>query len=161
MSEFKIEFNFTEEQLKRCIPEYQGDYSELYDIFLEIFPKYRISAEERVAGFIEQFGYKTDCFKNLEPLLPTNDVMFSQFATFIKMPYAEVNKYCNTLKGAIDSAGWFWNIKYLNHVVDNFDFKNLTERVNPGSDIKEREECFHRMFNILRGESNEIHRKLL
>jgi predicted chitinase len=149
MSDFKIEFNFTEQMVRDSIPEYRGDYTGLYEIFLGIFPKYRISNEERVAGFLEQVGYRSNNFANVQALRPINDSMLRQFATFNKMPAAEANKYCDTLKGAIDSAGWFWNIKYLNNVADNFDFKNLTERVNSGSDITERKENFYRIYSVL------------
>lgn len=149
MTDFKIEFDFTEKKLRESIPDYLGNYTELFEILLDIFPKYRISNEERVAGFLEQIGYKSNVFQNISALKPSNDSMLRQFATFNKISAAEAYKYCDTLKGSIDSAGWFWNIKYLNNVADNFDFKNLTERVNTGSDINERKENFYRIYSVL------------
>jgi predicted chitinase len=53
--------------------------------------------------------------------------------------------------GAIDSAGWYWNINYLNFVVDNLDFNNLTKRVNPGEVVSLRADNFNRILDILRG----------
>jgi predicted chitinase len=149
MSDFKIEFNFTKEMLEQSIPNCSENHEQLFEIFQDIFPKYRISNQERVAGFIEQFSFKSNNFKNISVLRPINDSMLRQFATFNKIAAVEANKYCDTLKGSIDAAGWFWNIKYLNNVADNFDFKNLTERVNPGSSIDERKENFFRIYSVL------------
>jgi len=155
MNEFKIEFNFTLEMLKEAMPDCSQDFELLFNIFNEIFPKYRISNVERVTGFIEQFSYKSDNFKNIQVLRPTTESMLRQFATFNKIPTAEANKYCDTLKGSIDSAGWYWNIKYLNNIADNFDFKNLTDRINPKSNVNERKENFSRIYLILQQGSNK------
>jgi predicted chitinase len=146
-----FEFNFTVGKLKQSLSLYDGDVNDLFLIFQNILPKYRITSEPRLAGFIDQFEFKSNGFKNIDSLKPINDVYKRQFATYIKLPADEVNKYSETLVGAIDSAGWYWNINYLNFVVDNLDFNNLTKRVNPGEVVSLRADNFNRILDILRG----------
>jgi predicted chitinase len=151
MHNFKFEFDFTVNKLKQSLSLYDGDVNDLFLIFQDILPKYRITSEPRLAGFIDQFEFKSKGFKNIDSLKPINDVYKRQFATYIKLPADEVNKYSETLVGAIDSAGWYWNINYLNFVVDNLDFNNLTKRVNPGEVVSLRVDNFNRILDILRG----------
>ena len=146
-----FEFNFTVSKLKQSLSLYDGDINDLFLIFQDILPKYRITSEPRLAGFIDQFEFKSNGFKNIDSLKPINDVYKRQFATYIKLPADEVDKYSETLAGAIDSAGWYWNINYLNFVVDNLDFNNLTKRVNPGEVVSLRAGNFNRILDILRG----------
>ena len=78
--------------------------------------------------------------------------MLRRFASFIKLPVPEICAYCETLEGALDSAGWMWNTNYLNTVSDNYDLKNLTKRINPKlEDITSRIKNYDRIRNILRG----------
>jgi predicted chitinase len=146
-----FEFNFTIDKLKQSLSLYDGDVNDLFLIFQDILPKYRITSEHRLAGFIDQFEFKSNGFKNIDSLKPINDVYKRQFATYIKLPADEVNKYSETLAGAIDSSGWYWNINYLNFVVDNLDFNNLTKRINPGEVASLRADNFNRILDILRG----------
>jgi predicted chitinase len=146
-----FEFNFTVNKLKQSLSLYDGDVNDLFLILQDVLPKYRITSEPRLAGFIDQFEFKSNGFKNIDSLKPINDVHKRQFATYIKLPADEVNKYSETLAGAIDSAGWYWNINYLNFVVDNLDFNNLTKRVNPGEVASLRADNFNRILDILRG----------
>ena len=153
MFKFDFEFEFTKEKLTNSISLYDGDINLLFDAINKVVPKYRVSSEQRLAGFIEQFEFKTNGFKELEKLAPVNDIMLRRFATFIKMPVEDINDYCLTLEGALDSAGWLWNTNYLNIVADNYDIKNLSKRINPDlEDISARKENYDRIKNILRGE---------
>ena len=153
MFKFDFEFNFTKEKLVNSISLYNGDIDVLFDAINKVVPKYRVSSEQRLAGFIDQFEYKTNGFKELEKLAPINDIMLRRFAAFIKMPMEDVSAYCKTLEGALDSAGWLWNTNYLNIVADNYDFKNLSSRINPElEDLTDRIENYNRIKNILRGE---------
>ena len=153
MFKFNFEFDFTKEKLERSLSLYDGNIDVLFDIINKVIPKYRISSEQRLAGFIEQFEYKTKGFKELKKLAPTDDVMLRRFASFIKLPVSEIHAYCDTLEGALDSAGWLWNTNYLNIVADNYDLKNLSKRINPDlEDISARKENYDRIKNILRGE---------
>ena len=131
MFKFDFEFDFTKDKLVNSLSLYDGDIDVLFDAINKVVPKYRVSSEQRLAGFIEQFEYKTNGFKDLEKLAPTDDVMLRRFASFIKLPITEIHAYCETLEGALDSAGWLWNTNYLNIVADNYDLKNLSKRINP------------------------------
>lgn len=153
MFKFDFEFDFTKDKLANSLTLYDGDIDVLFNAINNVVPKYRVSSEQRLAGFIEQFEYKTNGFKDLEKLEPTDDVMLRRFASFVKLPTSEIYAYCKTLDGALDSAGWMWNTNYLNIVADNYDLKNLSKRINPElEDISARIENYDRIKNILRGE---------
>jgi predicted chitinase len=150
---FEFEFDFTKDKLTSSLSLYDGDIDLLFDVINKVVPKYRVSSEQRLAGFIDQFEYKTNGFKDLAKLAPTDDVTLRRFASFIKLPISEIHAYCKTLDGALDSAGWWWNINYLNIVADNYDLKNLSKRINPElEDISARIENYDRIKNILKGE---------
>lgn len=152
MFKFDFEFNFTKDKLANSLSLYDGDIDVLFNAINKVVPKYRVSSEQRLAGFIDQFEYKTNGFKELEKLAPINDIMLRRFAAFIKMTMEDVSAYCKTLEGALDSAGWLWNTNYLNIVADNYDFKNLSNRINPElEDISARIANYDRIKNILKG----------
>jgi predicted chitinase len=149
---FEFEFEFTKNKLTNSLSLYEGDVDLLFDAINKVVPKYRVSSEQRLAGFIDQFEYKTNGFKDLTKLSPVNDIMLRRFAAFIKMPMDDVHAYCNTLEGALDSAGWLWNTNYLNIVADNYDLKNLSKRINPDlEDITNRIKNYDRINIILKG----------
>lgn len=153
MIEFKFEFDFTLKKLEKSLTLYQGDTQILFDSINRMIPKYRISSEDRMAGFIDQYEYKTNGFVNLETIKNIDDVLLRRFLTFSKIPASDANKYYSTLDGALDLAGWFWNTNYLNIVSDNHDVRNLTKRINPEiENIEERSENYYRIRKILRGE---------
>ena len=154
MFKFDFEFNFTKDKLANSLSLYEGNIDVLFDAINKVVPKYRISSEQRLAGFIDQFEYKTNGFKDLEKLAPADDVMLRRFAAFIKLPMNEVSAYCKTLEGALDSAGWLWNTNYLNMIADNYDLKNLSKRINPElENLTKRIENYNRINIILKDET--------
>ena len=154
MFKFDFEFNFTKDKLANSLSLYDGNIDVLFDAINKVVPKYRISSEQRLAGFIDQFEYKTNGFKDLEKLAPADDVMLRRFAAFIKLPMNEVSAYCKTLEGALDSAGWLWNTNYLNMIADNYDLKNLSKRINPElENLTKRIENYNRINIILKDET--------
>ena len=151
MFKFDFEFNFTKNKLANSLSLYDGNIDVLFDAINKVVPKYRISSEQRLAGFIDQFEYKTNGFKDLEKLAPADDVMLRRFAAFIKIPMNDVSAYCKTLEGALDSAGWLWNTNYLNIIADNYDLKNLSKRINPDlENLTNRIENYNRINIILK-----------
>lgn len=154
MFKFDFEFNFTKDKLANSLSLYDGNIDVLFDAINKVVPKYRISSEQRLAGFIDQFEYKTNGFKDLEKLAPADDVMLRRFAAFIKIPMNDVSAYCKTLEGALDSAGWLWNTNYLNMIADNYDLKNLSKRINPElENLTKRIENYNRINIILKDET--------
>jgi len=83
MFKFDFEFKFTKDKLKNSVTLYTGDIDMLFDAINKVVPKYRVSSEQRLAGFIDQFEYKTNGFKELEKLAPTDDVMLRRFACIL------------------------------------------------------------------------------
>lgn len=153
MAEFKFEFDFTKEKLRLSLSKYEGSIDDLYTIINSVLPKYRITSESRLAGFIDQYEHLTDGFKNLEKMKFKDSVAKRRFISYVQRPLDEIEKYCSTLEGAIDSAGWWWNMNYLNVVSDNFDVNNLTKRINPDEqNIEERKTNYFRIVSTLKGE---------
>lgn len=154
MFKFDFEFNFTKDKLANSLSLYDGNIDVLFDAINKVVPKYRISSEQRLAGFIDQFEYKTNGFKDLEKLAPADDVMLRRFAAFIQIPMNDISVYCKTLEGALDSAGWLWNTNYLNIIADNYDLKNLSKRINPElENLTKRIENYNRINIILKDET--------
>jgi len=153
MIDFKFEFDFTIEKLTKSLTLYQGKVEILFDSINRIIPKYRISSESRLAGFIDQYEYKTNGFIDLDAIKNIDEVVLRRFLNFSKIPANEANKYYSTLDGALDLAGWYWNTNYLNIVSDNQDINNLSRRINPGlENVDERSKNYHRIRKILKGE---------
>jgi putative chitinase len=75
-------------------------------------------------------GYKF-CGRGLIQLTGKNN--YTRFATSINMKLDDVIAYMETTQGATASAGWFWDVNKLNVYADSGDFKNLTIRINGGT----------------------------
>lgn len=153
MIDFKFEFNFTLEKLEKSLTLYQGDTQLLFNCINQVIPRYRISSEYRLAGFIDQYEYKTNGFVDLNLIKNIDESVMRRFVTFSKLPTDQVDHYITTLEGALNLAGWCWNANYLNVVSDNQDIKNLTKRINPElENIEQRSKNYYRIKNILQGE---------
>jgi putative chitinase len=60
-----LKFNFTQEQLREILHGNQ-DSDRWYEACMAIFPKYDITTEPRVAGFLAQCAHESNNFKSLE-----------------------------------------------------------------------------------------------
>lgn len=58
---------------------------------------------------------------------------YTKFAKSLDMTLDEAIQYLETPKGAVESAGWFWNTNKLNVLADKKDFITLTKRINGGT----------------------------
>lgn len=151
MIDFQFEFDFNLPKLEKSLTLYTGDTQFLFDILNRVVPKYRITSPTRLAGFIDQYEYKTKGFLDLAGVTNIDASLLRRFTAFTKIPADKILDYYVTLEGAIDLAGWFWNTNYLNIVSDNGDIENLTKRINPLLVCsKERFDNYTKISNILR-----------
>ena len=60
-----MSFKFTEEHLAAMIPT-NKNVAMWHKAMMEIFPKYDIDTEERIAGFIAQCAHESNNFNSLE-----------------------------------------------------------------------------------------------
>lgn len=149
MIDFKFEFDFNLKKLEKSITLYTGDTQLLFDTINRVIPKYRITSPNRLAGFIDQYEYKTKGFVELDLIKNIDPSLLRRFLTFSKIPSNQTDCYYATLEGALDLAGWFWNTNYLNVVSDNGDIENLTKRINPLlTNTKERFDNYNTMKRI-------------
>lgn len=57
---------------------------------------------------------------------------YETFAKSINLSITATVAYCETLRGAIESALWFWKINNINKICDNDDIVTMTARINGG-----------------------------
>ena len=75
-------------------------------------------------------GFK---FKGRGLIQLTGKDNYTRFARDANMTLDDVVSYLKTVKGAVESACWFWHINKLNDLCDKKDFITLTRRINGGT----------------------------
>lgn len=204
-----MDFDFTQEKLAACLHK-NPDVTELYDILCELFPKYGITTQDRVAAFLAQCGhesvdftvlkenlnYSGDALKRVWPRHFGDDVdvaqyhrnpeaianrayrnrmgngdeasgdgwkfrgrgaiqltgkdNYTRFAADVGMDLDEVVEYLETLKGAVESACWFWDKNKLNALADERDNTAMTKRINGGTiGLEDRKNHLIHCLNVL------------
>jgi putative chitinase len=75
-------------------------------------------------------GFK---FKGRGLIQLTGKDNYTKFAKAMEMPIDDAVEYLKTVKGAVESAAWFWGANKLNDLCDKNDFITLTKRINGGT----------------------------
>jgi putative chitinase len=75
-------------------------------------------------------GYK---FRGRGAIQLTGKNNYSKFAQSIGKSLDDTVAYCETLKGALESACWFWKTNNINHTCDNDDIVAMTKAINGGT----------------------------
>lgn len=75
-------------------------------------------------------GFK---FKGRGLIQLTGKDNYTKFAKSLNMTVDEAVEYTKTVKGAVESAAWFWGVNKLNDLCDKKDFLTLTKRINGGT----------------------------
>jgi putative chitinase len=57
---------------------------------------------------------------------------YTRLAHDFNMTLPDTVAFLMTPRGAVMSAGWFWNGEHLNQYADNSDMKTITQRINGG-----------------------------
>ena len=74
----------------------------------------------------------------------------TKFGASIGMNADQAVAYCETPKGALESACWFWTVNNLNHFCDADDIIGLTHAVNGGSNgLAERTARYNKAKTII------------
>lgn len=69
------------------------------------------------------------------------------FARYKGMSVDESLEYLQTLKGALEASCWFWKTRGLNQLADTKSVRNMTKRVNGGTNgLKDREKLWNQLY---------------
>lgn len=75
---------------------------------------------------------------------------YTRLAKYIGMSLDETVVYIETLRGAIESACWFWKANKINDTCDNDDIVLMTKKVNGGTNgLEERKKHYNLNKKIL------------
>lgn len=132
-------FNFVEENLNYSAKGLQG-------VFKKYFPTEELAKQyerqpEKIASRVyanrmgngpeeSKEGFK---FKGRGLIQLTGKDNYTKFAKSMEMSIDEAVEYLKTVKGAVESAAWFWGANKLNDLCDKKDFITLTKRINGGT----------------------------
>ena len=77
---------------------------------------------------------------------------YTKFADYNEMDVGDAVEYLETLKGAVESAAWYWLEHGLNEMADDRDNTKMTKRINGGTHgIEDRKERLIRNLEVLLG----------
>lgn len=77
---------------------------------------------------------------------------YTRFANDAGMDVNDAVEYLETLKGAVESAAWFWSKNGLNEMADDRDNTKMTKRINGGTHgIDDRKERLVHNLGVLLG----------
>lgn len=132
-------FNYMEENLNYSAKGLQG-------VFKKYFPTEELAKQyerqpEKIASRVyanrmgngpeeSKEGFK---FKGRGLIQLTGKDNYTRFAKSMEMSLDEAVEYLKTVKGAVESACWFWGANKLNDLCDKKDFITLTKRINGGT----------------------------
>lgn len=75
---------------------------------------------------------------------------YTRFANYIGLSLDETVVYIETLRGAIESACWFWKANKINDTCDNDDIVLMTKKINGGTNgLEERKKHYNLNKKIL------------
>ena len=92
-------------------------------------------------------GYK---YRGRGAIQLTGKDNYSAFAKSINKSLDETVAYCETLEGAICSAGWFWDKNKLNSCADSGDIVAMTKKINGGTvGLEDRKKHYQEALHVL------------
>jgi putative chitinase len=75
---------------------------------------------------------------------------YMAFATDMRMSLPEAVTFLSTPRGAILSAGWFWNRAVLNPLADAGNLRETTRRINGGyNGMEDRQALYNALLRVL------------
>ena len=82
----------------------------------------------------------------------TGRANYADFGKTIDMTAEEVIDYVTTIKGALESACWFWDTRKINAMADNQDIVAMSKKVNGGTvGLEDRKKHFKHFLDVLGG----------
>lgn len=132
-------FNYMEENLNYSAKGLLG-------VFKKYFPTEELAKQyerqpEKIASrvYANRMGNGTEeskegfKFKGRGLIQLTGKDNYTKFSKSMEMSLDEAVEYLKTVKGAVESACWFWGANKLNDLCDKNDFITLTKRINGGT----------------------------
>ena len=82
----------------------------------------------------------------------TGRANYADFGKTINMTAEEVIPYVSTIKGALESACWFWKANNINKYCDKQDIIGMTKRINGGTiGLEDRKKHYAHALEVLGG----------
>lgn len=137
--------NYSESQLKRVFGKY----------FKTVDAKDYARQPEKIASYVyanrmgngspeTMDGWK---FRGHGFIQLTGRDNHEDFARYKEMSVDESLAYLQTLKGALEASCWFWKTRGLNQLADTKNVRNMTKRVNGGTNgLKDREKLWNQLY---------------
>lgn len=210
-----MSFNFTLEHA-RALLKGNKNVDEWYKAMALLFPKYKLTTPERIAGFIAQCGHESANFTILEENLnyraETLDKIFPKyfknggrnakeferkpekianvvyggrmgntqpgdgylfrgrgviqltgrdnytaFGSTLNQTAEQVVEYVGTIRGALESALWYWNSRNINAAADAKDIVKMTKLVNGGTiGLEDRKKHYEHAIAVLTGQAHHV-----
>jgi putative chitinase len=80
----------------------------------------------------------------------TGRANYQSLAVFLGRPLDELVIYLGTIKGALESACWYWQVRNINQACDQGDIVKMTKLVNGGTiGLEDRKHHYKSALNIL------------
>jgi putative chitinase len=80
----------------------------------------------------------------------TGRAAYTAFARDMQMSFDDTIAFCETQRGAMLSAGWYWDSRRLNAFVDANDFTGLTKAINGGTNgLAQRQKLYESAIQII------------
>lgn len=77
---------------------------------------------------------------------------YTKFAAAVGKSVDEAVKYLDTVKGALESALWFWKANKLNDTADKNDITAMTKKINGGTiGLEDRKKHYEHALDVLGG----------
>ena len=81
---------------------------------------------------------------------------YQKLAVFLGRPLDELVVYLGTVKGALESACWYWHTRNINQACDQGDVVKMTKLINGGViGLEDRKHHYKTILNILGGFAHE------
>lgn len=145
----KENLNYSGDALKRVWPRHFGDdvdisqYHRNPEAIANRAYRSRMGNGDEASGD----GWK---FRGRGAIQLTGKDNYTRFANDVGMELDDVVEYLETLKGAVESACWFWDKNGLNVLADERDNTKMTKRINGGTiGLEDRKNHLIHCLNVL------------
>lgn len=145
----KENLNYSGDSLKRVWPKHFGD-----DIDINVYHRNPEAIANR--AYRNRMGNGDEDsgdgwkFRGRGAIQLTGRNNYTAFANDVGMDVEDVVEYLETLKGAVESACWFWSKNGLNALADERDNTKMTKKINGGTiGLEDRKQHLIHCLNIV------------
>jgi putative chitinase len=145
----KENLNYSGDSLKKVWPRHFGD-----DIDINAYHRNPEAIANR--AYRDRMGNGDEAsgdgwkFRGRGAIQLTGRNNYTAFANDVGMDVESVVEYLETLKGAVESACWFWHKNGLNALADERDNTKMTKKINGGTiGLEDRKQHLIHCLNIV------------